>query len=62
MVRLRVVERISLTGSSSRDGTRLSDYDNASTVPLPGETHETGRFARWFRSKLLPVLNTVSAN
>ncbi|KAJ7779087.1 hypothetical protein B0H16DRAFT_1711427 [Mycena metata] len=35
------------------DATRLQDYAYPTCHPMEGETHETGRFIRWFAAKLL---------
>ncbi|EJD37351.1 hypothetical protein AURDEDRAFT_116824 [Auricularia subglabra TFB-10046 SS5] len=38
------------------NGTRLADYAASTTIPLPGETHETGRFARWYQGQFLKTV------
>ncbi|KZV78566.1 hypothetical protein EXIGLDRAFT_783622, partial [Exidia glandulosa HHB12029] len=39
------------------DSAKYADYGHPSVTPAQGDTHATGRFARWFRSKLLPILH-----
>ncbi|KZV82244.1 hypothetical protein EXIGLDRAFT_755064 [Exidia glandulosa HHB12029] len=39
------------------DSSKHADYGHPSVTPAAGETNQTGWFARWFRSKLLPSLS-----
>lgn len=51
-------EKLASRTSSAWDGTRFADYAAPSTTPAPGETHESGKFMRWFTSQIVKASET----
>ncbi|EJD37343.1 hypothetical protein AURDEDRAFT_188101 [Auricularia subglabra TFB-10046 SS5] len=50
-------KRMGARTQSIWDSTRFADYAAPTTTPLPGETHDTGSFTRWFGAQSIKLVS-----
>ncbi|EJD37341.1 hypothetical protein AURDEDRAFT_116817, partial [Auricularia subglabra TFB-10046 SS5] len=52
-------DRLTVRTSSVWDGTRFADYAAPTTMPVPGETRETGQLMRWYNEQVVKLLDKI---